>query len=452
MTGLPPASASVMNSRLRLVVGDWTALGPQARAIRTEVFVREQGIPVELEWDDADTASLHCVAYDGDRPVGTGRLLPDGHIGRMAVLADQRRAGVGSRVLDTLVSAGFDAGHSVLVLSAQQYVSAFYRAHGFVESGEPFIEAGIPHVEMRRTRTGVGDPNAAAGAGVSAAANERPPEVIEKRSTVTRPDGGQLAVRDWLPAQAGQDGVYLFHGLGEHTGRYDALARWFVQRGWRVRSHDHRGHGESSGARGTLPHNRAILDDAEAQLSAFAEELGRPPLLLGHSMGGALAAQVAVSASQRLRGLVLSSPALDIGMTTSKKLLASVLGVLAPDLAVSNGLDPRFVSHDAAVVDAYVKDPLVHSKVTARLIGWLMSAGPAAIEGAPTLRVPTLLLVAGDDRLVVPEGSRRFAQRSPGGVVSLRWYADAWHELFNEEPERRQRVLADLDAWLATPV
>ncbi len=135
---------------LRLLTGDWVALGEAAGALRNAVFVREQGIPAEFEPDEWDARSVHCVAYRGDEPVGTGRLLPDGHIGRMAVRHDLRGQGIGARVLEALVGVAAARGDQRVELNAQQRVESFYRHHGFVPVGEPYDEVGIRHVRMRR--------------------------------------------------------------------------------------------------------------------------------------------------------------------------------------------------------------------------------------------------------------------------------------------------------------
>lgn len=142
------------DSGLAIVLGDWQTLGNEARRVREEVFVIEQGIPRSLEWDVADPQCVHCLATtDGLPPkraaIATGRLLPDGHIGRMAVLAAHRGRGVGRAVLRALIGAARDRGHTEVILNAQQYVCEFYRREGFVEFGEPFEEAGIAHVSMR---------------------------------------------------------------------------------------------------------------------------------------------------------------------------------------------------------------------------------------------------------------------------------------------------------------
>jgi alpha-beta hydrolase superfamily lysophospholipase len=266
------------------------------------------------------------------------------------------------------------------------------------------------------------------------------------------PDGEQLQGRQWVPSTPHGGGIYLLHGLGEHTGRYEALGAWLAERGWQVRAHDHHGHGLSPGQRGGLPRAGALSDAAAHLLGRFADELGRPPVLLGHSLGGALAAELVLVRRVAVDSLVLSSPALDPGLNRFQRMLVALMLRVAPGRTTRNGLDPRRLSHDPAVVEAYLADPLVHDRVSARLVDWLARAGAAAIEAAPGLAVDTLLLVAGDDALVAAGGSRRFADRAPPGRVTLHWYDAMWHELFNEAAVDRARVLADLERWLAARV
>lgn len=126
---------------------DW----PQVRRVREEVFVREQGVPLELEWDHFDSSSRHVLAEtDGGEAIGTARLLPDGHIGRMAVLPPWRGKGVGSAMLLFLVNEARRLGMAEVLLSAQTHALPFYRRHGFVPEGAPFMEAGIAHQAMRQ--------------------------------------------------------------------------------------------------------------------------------------------------------------------------------------------------------------------------------------------------------------------------------------------------------------
>jgi predicted GNAT family N-acyltransferase len=132
-------------------IGAWSELQPFAQAIRYAVFVVEQNIPVELEWDDMDAVCLHAVAYDEKgQSLGTGRLLPDGHIGRMAVKKRARGAGVGGAILEALIKAAQERGDRAVMLNAQTMVESFYIRHGFSREGEEFVEADIPHIAMRR--------------------------------------------------------------------------------------------------------------------------------------------------------------------------------------------------------------------------------------------------------------------------------------------------------------
>jgi YbgC/YbaW family acyl-CoA thioester hydrolase len=136
--------------------GDWAALGADAKPIRTEVFVREQRIPADLEWDEGDSVAVHAVAYNRlGQPVATGRLLQQeggvARIGRMAVHQALRGAGVGRRVLDSLLALAAARGDRTAMLHAQRSAEEFYRGLGFQPTGEPFEEAGISHIEMARS-------------------------------------------------------------------------------------------------------------------------------------------------------------------------------------------------------------------------------------------------------------------------------------------------------------
>ncbi|CAN5381338.1 GNAT family N-acetyltransferase [soil metagenome] len=135
-----------------LTIGDWSTQQAAAKDIRYDVFVVEQNVPIELEWDDADPVSLHAIVCDeAGRPVGTGRLLPDGYIGRMAVQASARGEGVGAAILTALMHEAEDRGESAVRLHAQLHAEAFYARFGFVRDGAQFMEAGIPHVLMWRS-------------------------------------------------------------------------------------------------------------------------------------------------------------------------------------------------------------------------------------------------------------------------------------------------------------
>jgi predicted GNAT family N-acyltransferase len=137
-------------SAIQVKLGSWDELGAQARILRFEVFVEEQRVPAELEIDAMDPISLHALALPGSGPaVGTGRLLPDGHIGRMAVVRSARGQGVGAALLVELMQAARRQGHREVELFAQTQAQGFYLRFGFVVTGPPFDDAGIEHVAMR---------------------------------------------------------------------------------------------------------------------------------------------------------------------------------------------------------------------------------------------------------------------------------------------------------------
>ena len=130
---------------------DWTVDRDALRAVRWKVFVEEQRVPEDEEWDDYDPVSRHVIAAAADgAPVGTGRLLPDGHVGRMAVLKEWRGRGVGGAVLGHILKLAREMRHAVVRLHAQTHALGFYEKHGFVAEGEEFMEAGIPHFRMSR--------------------------------------------------------------------------------------------------------------------------------------------------------------------------------------------------------------------------------------------------------------------------------------------------------------
>jgi predicted GNAT family N-acyltransferase len=132
-----------------ITTGTWQDLQTDAMCIREAVFIIEQNVPAALECDDYDAVCLHAVAYD-DRgtPIGTGRLLPDGHIGRMAVSKSLRGQGVGGALLTRLIDAAKKRGDQQVVLNAQIQAEAFYQRFGFQRRGDTFMETGIPHIEM----------------------------------------------------------------------------------------------------------------------------------------------------------------------------------------------------------------------------------------------------------------------------------------------------------------
>lgn len=269
-------------------------------------------------------------------------------------------------------------------------------------------------------------------------------------STFVASDGDNVAIQDW-PLDKGRalrGVVILVHGLGEHAGRYQHVARRLNDWGFAVRGYDQYGHGESGGPRGGLPSDNRLLDDLADIVDSTRSRMEKstPLILLGHSMGGLVAARFVSLEMRPVQGLVLSSPALDPGLKPLQKLLLAVVPRIAPNLCVGNGLDAKLISHDPATVNAYQNDRLVHDRVSGRLARFIADAGPATVAMAARWHVPTLLLYAGADRLVNPAGSRAFEALAPKQCVSTQCFESLYHEIFNELDAGP--VFAALQHWL----
>ena len=267
---------------------------------------------------------------------------------------------------------------------------------------------------------------------------------------MSMPDGIALRTRTWrqgadVPARGC---VLIVHGIGEHGGRYAHVADALNQWGFDVVAFDQFGHGESPGKRGTLTASNRLLEDLAVTVDQVRASMPRdePLILLGHSMGGVLAARFVAEKMGSVDGLVLSSPAIASGMKVWQRVLANVLAKIAPSFTIANGLPSDAISHDPSEVTAYRADPFVHDRVSGRLAQFVDASGAAVLAVAPAWQVPTLLMFAGSDRLVDAEGSRRFAASAPKGVVTAQEFPQHFHELFNEAD--RAPVFDALKRWL----
>ena len=264
--------------------------------------------------------------------------------------------------------------------------------------------------------------------------------------------GDTLAAWDYAsqtaPDENAKAQVILVHGLGEHAGRYGHVAAALQAAGCAVRTYDQCGHGKSYGAPGSLPSDTRLLDDLADVIDSTRATMpaGQKLVLLGHSMGGLVVASVVARKMRSVDAVVLSSPALDPGLNSFQKILLATLPAIVPNLRVGNGLDATWICRDSAVVAAYRADPLVHDRIAARLAKFIADEGPAVLAHAALWSTPTLLLFAGKDRLVHPQGSRAFAAAAPRALVQSHCYENFYHEIFNE-PER-QEVLARMRTWL----
>lgn len=255
-------------------------------------------------------------------------------------------------------------------------------------------------------------------------------------SPFTAGDGENIAVQFWpTPPDLARRGiVVLVHGLGEHAGRYEHVARRLNGWGFAVLGYDQCGHGKSAGARGRLPNTMRLIEDLNDILQSARRRLapGQKLVVLGQGLGALVTCVLVLLRDVRADALVLSSPAFSPLLGTWRKRLLGAAARFAPDFTVRNGIAPEALSHDPEVVDAYKADPLVHKRISGRLANFIAQSGPRVLSRAPRWRLPTLLLYGGSDCLVDPAASRAFAQAAPQGLVTAHCLDDMYHEVFNE--------------------
>jgi len=267
-------------------------------------------------------------------------------------------------------------------------------------------------------------------------------------------DGIELYWRSWQ-ADSPTGVIVLVHGLADHSGRFEEIGQFLASGGWTVYACDLRGHGLSSdghqAGRVHVDHFSDYANDLSAMISlAKQHHPDLPVIILGHSMGGLISLTYALNHPQELDGVVLSSPTLgahaDAQPPAVLNLLVRMLVHIKPRLLFPSDLNTDSISRDADVVRAYIDDPLVSEKVSAR---WYVEITKAIddIQGrAAELKIPTLLMQSGDDRLVDPQAASNWAKEAPKDLLKLVVWDGFFHEMFNE-PEK-EKVYACVLEWL----
>ena len=272
-----------------------------------------------------------------------------------------------------------------------------------------------------------------------------------QRSSVTTSDGVDLPLYRWPTAAPMRATVALLHGLAEHAGRYAALAARLNAAGIELVAIDLRGHGHAPGKRTYVKRFDDYLLDAQALLDAAAQSCA-PLFLMGHSMGGAVAALYAIerlaASGRRLNGLILSSPALAPGRDVPRWMLklSQVISRLYPSFPAMK-IDAALLSRLQPVVNANRNDPLVHhGAIPARTGAELLLAMARIERGRAGLRVPLLVYHGTADKLTEPEGSREFGQHAGSPDKTLTLHEGSYHETMNDID--RDRVIGALIEWV----
>ncbi len=264
----------------------------------------------------------------------------------------------------------------------------------------------------------------------------------------TTSDSLELFGQGWFPDSAPDAVINLVHGLGEHSGRYQHLAKYFIGENIAVLSFDLRGHGQSAGTKGYTPQFDFLLDD----ISRFLDESknrfpGLPAFIYGHSLGGLLVLSYLLRETPEVKGAIVTDPFLRTAFKPPalKIFAAKILDKISPKMSLSNEVDPNGLSHDKEVVQKYIDDPLVHDKLTPRLGIAMLRAGEQALQDAAQLKIPLLLMHGNADPITSCDASKEFAERA-GSICTLHLWEGMYHEIHNE-PEHKKVFTYELE-WI----
>ena len=227
--------------------------------------------------------------------------------------------------------------------------------------------------------------------------------------------------------------ICLIHGLGEHGGCYRHMAEFFTERGYSLAALDLRGHGNSEGKRGHAASYEVLMQDIGlfiTKASGNSEKI--PRFLYGHSMGGNLVLNYCLRHKTKLAGVVASGPWLKLAFEPPryKYLLSVLLNLIYPSITMDNGLDSGVLYHRESGTEDYVKDPLFHSYISARLFSCIHASGLWALEHAGEAVLPLLIMHGGEDRVTSAGASADFARNAAGSTLKI--WESFYHELQNE--------------------
>ena len=268
-------------------------------------------------------------------------------------------------------------------------------------------------------------------------------------------DGTRLYWQRYVPDDRPRAELLFVHGLAEHSGRYSHVMRYFAEQGFDCWALDYRGHGKSPGLRVHVDRfDEFLLDIAAAYRLVRAEQTWLPLVLVGHSQGGLLVLRHVLTQPDGIEGIdgvIVSSPFLgmhpDAAPSAPLHVVANIVSTFSPKLMFSKVAEPRFLSRDPRVAEAYVNDPLVSNTVSARWFTEVLRAQADTLARAPNLALPALVMQSGDDRLADPAATRAWVAAAPAELVDYVEWDGLYHEMFNE-PEKEQ-VFEKMETWLA---
>ncbi len=260
-------------------------------------------------------------------------------------------------------------------------------------------------------------------------------------------DGQSMHGCIWPTEGEAKGTVCLVHGLGEHIGRYEHVAKALNEAGWDVAGFDQRGHGRSGGRRGVIPSYASLLDDTRLFLVRQRHrQQGKSVALYGHSMGGNLVLNFLLQkpGTDLPQKAIVTSPALQLPVSNSQIILSKWASKILPHVTMKNGIPASKLSRDRAVVEAYQQDPLVHDRISLLLAHCLFHYGEHAMNCGDAISVPTLLLHGRADAVCLIGGSETLA--TAASQIDFRTWEEGFHELHNEP--NREEILQTIVQWL----
>jgi lysophospholipase len=274
--------------------------------------------------------------------------------------------------------------------------------------------------------------------------------VINNEGTFNSDVSLKMFYRAWLPEDGSKvkTAIGIVHGAGEHSGRYDNIGRYLAARDIAVYAYDLRGHGKSPGKRGHVNSFDDFLVDTNCFLNSIREQQpGKNVFLLGHSLGGLIAA-VYAEKQKNLAGLILSSPLFKLKMPVPgwKAAIGRLLSYISPSLTMSSGLNPDDLCHVEGVCTNYRSDPLVHSRASVRFYTELLKAQSIVMKETGKLNLSLLLLYGTGDRIVDPDAQPVFFAKAGSMDKTIKAYDGWYHEIFNEK--ENETVFEDVEGWV----
>ena len=267
--------------------------------------------------------------------------------------------------------------------------------------------------------------------------------------SLTPSEGEKIHAQKWL-AEGSKAIVILVHGLGEHIGRYEHVAKFFNENGISLYGFDHRGHGKSTGKRGHIASNDQFMTDIDSMIKiAKTENPEKPLFLYGHSLGGNMVLFYAFKNNPSINGIICTSPGLGSGeiIPAGKLVAAKILKVFLPSLTMNNRLDVSNLSRDQQVITAYKEDPLVHPMISAKLAMDMFANGDWVIQHAENFPLPLLLLAGSDDHIISLDKINQFAKNVPENLIKFEILPNFFHELHNDF--EKEKVLSLFVEWIS---